>query len=68
MPRCKALLPSPKRLHAGRRNPESGVATNKERHLATTTSRWVGCRRIRGYAAMTKDEGNAADGRFSKAS
>jgi len=38
MPRCKAPLPSPKRLRAGRRNPESGVATNKERHLATPTS------------------------------
>jgi len=26
----------------GARNPESGVATNKERLLATPTSRWVG--------------------------
>ena len=26
------------RLRAGRRNPESGVATNKERHFATPTS------------------------------
>ncbi|MBM4341395.1 MAG: hypothetical protein FJ110_17860 [Deltaproteobacteria bacterium] len=33
MPRYEAPLPSPKRLRAGRRNPESGVATKKERLL-----------------------------------
>jgi hypothetical protein len=50
----------------GTRNPESGVATNKERLLSR---RRVGesVRRTWMYAATTKDEGNVADGRFSAA-
>ena len=78
MPGCKAPLPSPRMagLRAGRRNPESGVATNKSRASRDChADEWVSRqRRTRLYAAMTKDlpvnqigRGNVADGGSSVA-
>jgi hypothetical protein len=65
MPRYEAPASLSPAVQGG--NPESGVATNKERHFATPTSWRVGQRRTWTYAAITEDEGNEADGRFSAA-